>query len=287
MTPAEEKDAMKKAHAILRAALREVAFEDRPALPWHAGGPFLTCPAVGQVGISLWCAALLNDRAAPGEKKELARIKRLVDEFLAAPRMIQSAKDPEVKLREKLVEAGTALKSDSAPMTCMRRAASGAATYLRGKPDLVFSSASAAVLRTVKEFAVRPQPMRVKEFLTELDHRLMREELTGAHKERIKKAPPPIARVLFRSADAKGKMSCFVARLESGHYGVLVRLQGKAVHECEAGTADEAQRSLLKAERPRKWTWGWVEGMRDDVLATVPDELFKAATQRVLESEGS
>jgi hypothetical protein len=232
----------------------------------------------------LWCVELLKDRAAPAEKKELTRIKKLVDEFIAEPRMIQSAKDPAVKLREKLVEAGTALKSDSAPMTCLRRAASGAATYLRGKPDLVFSSASAAVLRTVKELAARPQPMRVKEFLTALDHRLMREEFTGAHKERIKKSPPPIDRVLFRSADSKGKMTCFVARLESGHYGVLVRLQGKPVRGSDAGTADEAQRSLLEAKRPRKGSWTWVEGGRDDVLATVPDELFKAATQRVLEA---
>lgn len=264
MTPAEEYAALSKAHAILRGALRAVPVEVRPPAPWHAGGPALSCPAPGHVGVSLWCAELLGDRAARGEKKESSRIRALVDDFLEEPRMVQSPRSPEAKLHQQLAEAGTALESDSAPLACMRRAASGAATSLRGKPDLVFSSASASVLPTVKELTLRPQPMRVKDFLAQLDHRLMREELSGAFKERMKKPALALAEVLFRAADAKGKRSCFVARLERGHYGVLVRLQAKA------GT---------------RANWTWVEGVRDDVLATVPDELFEAATQRVLETE--
>ncbi len=269
MTDPPEAD-LAKAHAILRKALRAVAPEHRPPPPWHAGGPLLTCPAIDQIGISLWCSELLADRAAASEKKEIARLRKMVRAFLDAPAMIPvkewakhahggKMKGREADLYRALEAAGEIGKADSAALACLRRAASGAATYCRSKPDLVFSSATAAVSRVVKELASDPRPMTVRAFLEELDGRLMRSELAGACRARTKKEPPPLGAVLFRSADDDGRVAYWIARLASGGYVSLGR----------AGAGARA-------------TWSWVEGSRDDVLASVPDALFAEATRRVV-----
>lgn len=246
-------DPLDKAHAILRKALREAAPEHRPPPPYHAGGPLLVCPALDQIRVSLWCAELLDGRDT-GDRATSRRIVELVGRWLEAPASASDRPD----LKEQLDALGVAKKDDSAALFCRRRAASGAATYMRGKADLVFSSATAAAARTTRELAALPSPWTVPEFLRALDHRLMRCELAAAYRERVKGPAPAIDEVLFRAGDAKGKVCVFVARLEGGDHAFLGRL----------------------GEGPRA-KWSFARGSLDDALACVPDALFAAAAARV------
>lgn len=244
-------DPLDEAHAILRRALRDTPPSQRPPPPYHAGGPLLVCPALDQIRVSLWCAELLDGRGAVD-----ASTSRTIDELVT--RWLEDPRNVSPELRNRLVALGVAEKNDSAPLFCRRRAASGAVTYLRGKPDLVFSSATAAVARVVKELVADPSPVSVTEFLRTLDHRLTRSEMAAAYRERVKGPGLPIDEVLFRAGDAKGKVCAFVARLEGGEYAFLGRL----------GEGRSAK-------------WSFTRGSRDDALASVPDALFAAAAARV------
>lgn len=245
----------KEAHTILRTALRKVPASEWPAAPWHLGGPPLSCPAVEQIRIGLWCAGLLHDRAKPGEAKELVRLRVQVQGALTS---LSRRRKPAP------LTGWVEQKTDSAPLACLRRTVKGTATLLRGKQDLVFTSINSAVLRTVNELTAQPRPMGVREFLSQLDQRLLCGELAGAYRERVKEPAPRLERVLFRWGAARDKPTCFLAKLDSGRLGLLVRLASKS----------------------RRSGWTWVEGSRDDVLATVPDELLEVVTQRVFAQTG-
>ncbi|MGZ3422667.1 MAG: hypothetical protein ACXVEF_02595 [Polyangiales bacterium] len=245
---------VENAHAILRKALRELAPEHVPDPPYHAGGPLLTCPALDQIRISLWCAELLDARAKQTERAEMKAIADLVQKFLRAP--LHEADDR--AMYGELSRLSNKAKKDSAALACMRAAASGSSVYMRGKADLVFSSATASVMRTVKELVEDPRPMTARAFLEALDLRLMIAELNGAYREKIKGEPLSIERVLYRSGDANGKMACWIARLEGGTYGFLGRL----------------------GEGPRP-KWSFISGSRDHVLASVPDDRFAEAAAKL------
>ena len=253
-----DSNALDRAHAVLRKALREVPEEHRPPPPWHVDGPLLTCPALDQIRVSQWCAELLRERAPEDQRGTVDRVLAEVARFLAAPPDLKS-EGSDRRLHHGLETLGEVQKGECASLVAARRAASGAATYARGKADLVFSSAAVAVSRTAKELVDDPRPISARVFLSTLDEKLMLYELASAFRERLHREPPPFAHVLFRAGDEKGKMSFWIARLASGTHGLLGRLGPGA--------------------RPR---WAFVEGSRDEVLASVPDPLFAAATARVV-----
>ncbi len=110
-------------------------------------------------------------------------------------------------------------------------------------------------------YAARGEAERVRALIADLDDRVMLGELKGAMQQHAPHAvsaqPDDFAceRVLWRCADATGNPGRWIARLTSGKYALLVKL-GKR--------------------------WQWVEGSRDDVLSSVPDSDFQAATEIVL-----
>jgi hypothetical protein len=95
----DEKTRLGRAHAVLQKALRSVPFEERPP-EWHVGGPLLTCPAIAQIELSLWCSELLKDRALPGEAKKLARLRSLVRDLVDRPRIDTLTRGPDKRLRD-------------------------------------------------------------------------------------------------------------------------------------------------------------------------------------------
>jgi len=180
----------------------------------------------------------------------MKRIEEAVGAFLAKPFRMGKA-DPALR---KLQALGEPTPGSSVPLVCLHRAASGAATYARGKPDLVHTSAAVSVSRVTGELTLDPQPMTARAFLQALDDALMRYEMAAAIRERAG-ATPPIARVLSRTADVAGAMTCWIGVLEDGRYALLTKLD--------------------------RVKWLFVEGSRDHVLASVPDALFPTVAIRL------
>ena len=239
-------------HAVLRKALRELAPDEWPARPIHGGGPLLVCPALEQIRISLRCADR-SGQVVASERTTARKVRDAVEAFLELARTAEMS-----ELRKKhdaLDSLGEGSAKESPHLYCLRRAASGAATYARGKPDLVFPSATASVMRVVKLLTKEER----RAFLGELDQRMRRAELASVHRERLKTELPPVDEVLFRAADPAGKCFLWIARLPDARFALFGRL-------------DPA---------PKRAKWSWIEGSRDDVLANVPDTLFAAAAERV------
>ncbi len=115
-----------------------------------------------------------------------------------------------------------------------------------------------ALVRAIHELEATESPEAAAAFVVELDEEIMRHELAAAIAARTKQAAPPIARVLWRGADAKGFPAWWIARLADGSYGVLGKFG------------------------PR---WQWQVDQRDATLASVPDELLDIAVDTTLERD--
>ncbi len=262
-------------HVMLKKALAAAPEAERPPPPYHHGGPQPSCPAAGQIAIAIWCAEALAPTLKEGERADYDRALSLAREFIGAPSsmthddqmrlahgMELASGDP--KRYERLLAASRAESTRESPaLSCARNAASGSASYCRGKADLVFTAAGAATGKIVKHLAANPgslakgRPATVKDLLVWLDEAIVRLECEAAMSERAKK-PVPVRRVLWRGADAKGKAAHFLAALEGGRFGVLTKVGSR---------------------------WALVEGSLDDTLANLPEALFKEAAAAAMSRE--
>ncbi len=99
---------------------------------------------------------------------------------------------------------------------------------------------------------------KTRAFLAEIDDRILNAEFAAVARERAEREDVECERVLWRGSDAKGNAGKWIARLTPDRYALLAKMG------------------------PR---WQWVEGTRDDVLASVPDTDFQAATAIVMQRD--
>jgi hypothetical protein len=165
-------------------------------------------------------------------------------ELIALAEAVADANEPSAEL-------GAAI--DRAPrdgvLGIARAACVEARTTLR-RPDHAGASARRAAAKAAALLVSTGGAGAGRRFLTALDDELRRLDIVHALALRGRTPSRPVARAIFRGADARGKVVVWVARLEGGAHGLLAR-QGRL--------------------------WAWTEGSYDDVLATVPDVHFEAA----------
>jgi hypothetical protein len=226
-------------HPILAKALEAAEQVLRPLPPYHAGGPTPKLKAQASLRIAIWAAESVGHLRAGAEAHDAEH----------AITLARAALDTKGNL-EALKKASASKARDSRALGAARRAAGGAASLCKGKPDMVWNNAALAAERAVQ--ALAQAHGAVTQFLSDLDQAVMREELEealGAEK---------ISRVLWRGAGEKGQAAYWVARQPSGVYGARRKVGAR---------------------------FAWITGSRDDALANVPDTLFDRAVAIALSND--
>ncbi|NTX37099.1 hypothetical protein HUA74_25325 [Myxococcus sp. CA051A] len=259
-------------HIILKAALQAARPEDRPDGPWALGGPRPVCPAAGQVELGLWFSSLVAPHLADRFEEAVAR--RVLDhvrDFLAKPSRLTPQESLSLGHQKQLTShAGRAYHrliadsrsepKESEALAVARRTAGAAAALCRGKDTYVHLTAAVArVVKYLREAETRGD-LSVHDFIVELDARILRLECQAAITPLLAAdtPPPELDAVLWRFDGGKGQARHFIARLRGGTLGLVTKLGAR---------------------------WAWVEGRRDEVLASVPDTLFEDATRTVMARE--
>lgn len=229
-------------HTILKSALGAARPEDRPTPPWHLGGAARpVCPARGQIAIALALADRFADQVPPASRRQF-------DQVLAAVRSYLAGKDRGAHLRA--LSELDARKTPALGIAC--NAAGAAATLARGKADLVHTGVQAAAAKAV---SLTKPGAATRELLAALDQEILCLECEAAFA--AEDHPTSVERLLWRGVDARGKTVHFIARLEGGRVGGLLKLT-------------KGKRAL------------WAEGTAEEVLASVPEALFPSAVDQVL-----
>jgi len=256
-------------HALLRAALDAALPAERPTGPFALGGPAPVCPPAGLVELGLWLASLLESSLSGVLDLGLGkRITGDVRAFLARPRRLPPAELQALgrgqgptsragRLCQRLLMDSKPAPSDPTPVAVLRLAAGTAVALARGTNLLThLAPAVARVIGFLRE-APPETGMSVRDFLRELDARLLRLECRAAIEVRLPAGTPvpEVAEVLWRCADGGRQARHFIARLGDGSLGLVTKL-GRA--------------------------WAWVRGGRDEVLASVPDAHFESAARAVM-----
>ncbi|NVJ23021.1 MULTISPECIES: hypothetical protein [Myxococcus] len=262
-------DELAHCHIILKAALQAASPEDRPSGPWALGGPRPVCPAAGQVELGLWFSSLVAPHLAdPFEEAVARRVLDHVRDFLAKPSRLTPRESLSLghqkqltshagRAHHRLIADSRSEPKESEALAVARRTAGAAAALCRGKDTYVHLTAAVArVVRNLSEPETRGE-LSAHDFLVELDARILRLECQAAIAPLLTAgAPmPELDEVLWRVDGGKGQARHFIARLRGGTLGLVTKLGAR---------------------------WAWVEGGRDEVLASVPDALFADATRTVL-----
>ncbi|MCK8502217.1 hypothetical protein [Myxococcus fulvus] len=259
---------LERCHVILKAAILAAKPEDRPAIRWALGGPRPDCPAAGQVELGLWFSSLVSPFLADRFEEAVAhRIVERVRDFLGKPLRLTPQESLSLGHDKKLTsKAGRAYHAliadsrseadDSEALAVVRRTAGAAAALCRGKDT--FLHLTAAVTRVVKYLDEEPgrAGLSVQALLMELDARILRLECHAAIAPLLAgNAPPDLEAVLWRADGGKGTARHFIARLRGGKLGLVTKLGAR---------------------------WTWIQGGKDEVLASVPDACFEEATRAVM-----
>lgn len=229
-------------HSILRAAHAAAEPVDRPPPPHHLGGVRPVLSARSYVAVAIFCAERVAPLVPETERADFTRT------LGAARGVVLGAR----KLTKGVLEASVQRKRRTPTMTMARFAAVEALLALR-KPDAVGGSARGAASWAVKILRAA-RPADVRPFLDALDAELLRQDLLTALVVRDKQPSVPVARVLHRApALANGKVPLYLALLDDGAYGLLVKLGHR---------------------------WAWTEGTRDDVGPPSPASTWKPPSPR-------
>lgn len=264
-------------HVYLAAGLEALDAADRPAGPFHAGGPV---PRVGEEGclrLMGWLVRALAPEAPKADQRVVAAIAEQFERFVERPVVAAQPRyggledhdlSAEPELVRSLAQAARAFPTDSSFVALVRGAAA-AAVYFNGRSR---AGASGCLVRAVEQAtmlvavgAARPAGCPdAAALLRSFDQQLLRIDLAGAFEAWQWEEAPAFAEILWRAAGADGKS------LDA----VLVRL---------AGDFEEPRYGLAV---PLGGARKWFEGPRDDVLSTVPEALFASATAAVLGALG-
>jgi len=270
--PVEGREAVARipgVHVMLSPALGLVPPAERPA-QIHASGPI---PRFSALGLARWLASTAAEHAAPFQAAVVRSIVGELEAYAANPveaREAQSdgdaldaAYDPDLQPAIARLHAATRFRQkDSGFVNVCRFAACVAMFTFAGQR----ASANRALLDAIGAasnlFAAGVAPVAFPSpaaFAEALDQQMLRLELEEAFSAQTRAPAPAVAAVLWRAGDGD-KASIWLVRLASsaGRYGLL-----------------------LDSPPQRRW----LEGTRDDVLASVPDGFFDAATAAVLAAE--
>ncbi|MGC4115758.1 MAG: radical SAM protein [Myxococcales bacterium] len=260
-------------HVFLAVGLAVLDPADQPKGPHHAGGPLPRLSDQDTLPLLRWLVRLFAPEAPAADRKAVAAIAEDFERFVANP--IQAAEYrygdlDELELAggpplvQSLLDAARPFPNDSSFVNLMRQAAA-AAVYFNGKnkagvAGCLASAIEKATMLVAVGAASVPGCPDAAAFLSALDQQLLRVDLLAAFEAWKWKAPPDFGEVLWRAAtaDGKGLAACIVRLPEAAgepRYGLAIELGGSR---------------------------RWFEGPRDDVLSTVPEPLFAAATAAVL-----
>jgi hypothetical protein len=236
-------------HAMLGAALRAAAPADHPA-SLHRDGPLPIVSGRGQLGLALLCAEVVDAHVPADGRKRF-------DEAVKLARRYHDGKP--VKGERNLIAVAEELRT-LRPRLPVLEVARGAVAAARSLDHGGATSADVGrFARLAAESVVQVlggAPDRggpeVRAFLERLDEELLLRELQAQLDERGVHPSTALESVRFRPAGSGRLPALILARLDGGGYGLWTK-QG-----------------------PR---WQWLEGRRDDILASVPDSHFAAAVE--------
>ncbi|MBX3229411.1 MAG: ankyrin repeat domain-containing protein [Labilithrix sp.] len=247
-----------KVHPILKGALEKATAEERPEEPPHLGGETPVCPSREAALLTAWMAERAVEVSKPADadaaRELIAMARASID--TPSPRartghgeeVNAAAGTPEHRYGA-LVAASRDTRGDSPALQIARRATGAAATLLKGKHDVMWVHAKAAAVRMLP--ILRAAGASVTELLRELDRRILVAEMVAAAARHAKTAAPlDVTRVLWRGPNL------FLGQLADGQHALVGRL-GKS--------------------------WTLLTGTRDEMLASIPDFAFEAATRAVAE----
>jgi hypothetical protein len=142
------------------------------------------------------------------------------------------------------------LKNDPGALVVAKLIARGAFNYVYSAP-----SARDSIGKSFANAAVAVVPLleasghdAVHDFHARIDAEIIRPELEAQLSEREIVPSEAIVQIVARPANAKGTLGCIVARLANDSFGLFVKLKSR---------------------------WGWHEGDRASVFATVPNEYME------------
>jgi hypothetical protein len=238
-------------HPILAEAMRAAGDEALWPRPAHRGdGPVPQLSGRDQLAIALWLCGLASPLVR-GERTSF-------DDAVAGARDLYEgrlkANDFESYRRlQALAETLLQCRPREAPFEVARNAAAAARSLAKGGGSAndvqKFTRLAAASLVA----ALDGERRAIGELLDDLDNTILTRELAAMLTERGVTPSRPIVDVLHRPAaeSAKKVPALFlVALADDGRYGLYVKL---------------------------KTRWQWLEGGRDEVLASVPDSYFARA----------
>jgi hypothetical protein len=251
-------------HVFIAAAAAVLPEGRRPAGPFHASGPMPVLDSLDKVRLADWALGIASRSAGRRRPPLVSAVRRMVVDLLAATGPAPAAaRAPSDAVAAQLERLGASGPGDS-PVEALARAVARAAGHARRGDE---PQVADEVLRLLAQAAALLDAAPKVEpdgagFVRALDAEMLRLELTRLTREKLGASIPGLEAVLFRAGEAPvlphrrgGRCAIAIARTRGGMYGVLLELGGG---------------------------WRWVEGTRDDVLATVPERWFHAATDALL-----
>jgi hypothetical protein len=241
---------MSETHPLLRAA-QKIAKVACPTTPSHLGGqpPVLSAKLRGHVAI--WCAERVGVSAEPGERtaiaKELEEAHAFLEDRVLCRAHQARVADPKRHQKSRLSVGRLAVDS---------------ALYAHCKPGSINRVVREAIemsIRIERDVALKTDAgSTMRRFVEDLDQELMCREVQGMLAQHVGSIRR-VTRVLWRRA--------VPSQLDRVNHVIV------AVAEDRFG--------LLFERRARSYEWH--EGDRDEVLATVPDELMADAIRVVFD----
>jgi hypothetical protein len=237
-----------RVHRILGEAMRAAYASDWPAQPHRGDGPTPTLTGLMQIDLALWLAAEVEPLLPAAERQ-------LFDGAVAQARAFhQGKKSATYKALADTATALRKLKTRSPALDVALNAVAAARSLAKGGANLadVNKFASLAAAATVAALGGAPDRAlpAVRAFLERLDDAILTRELGVQLEERGMTPSRSIVAVQYRPAGTGALPALILARLESGSYGLWTKLKAR---------------------------WQWIEGGKEDVLASIPDAHFAAA----------
>lgn len=237
---------------VLRKALLAAPEDMRTAPPHHAGGP--AAKILGNEGptsraMAVWLAKLLAPLASEDEAPHVKKSLELAEAERAKYDALWSAAYD---------------KGGSRALRAARFAQLAHGSMAGGYETRASSYAADIAVLVIEQWledgvADRPHTkQKVRDLLEEIDDRILNAELAAVARDKLGREGVQCERVLWRGTDAKGNAGRWIARMEAGVYVMITKVG------------------------PR---WQWIEGPRDHVLASVPDDDFEAATQIAIDRD--
>ncbi len=222
------------AHGIYLAAARVAKADVLPRSPPHGNGPMPQITARGYVEVAL----MLAEHALPHVP---AKDQRVATQMLALARTALAG--PSLSLLPSLTSLTEAAPKGAAMRVV--RAVLLETRHMVASPDKVGGAVRAAAKTTMALVGTA-------ELLSDLDESLCAADCAAALVRHGKSTTSPVARAIWRGADAKGKGNVWLFRLKDERWALLVKLKNR---------------------------WTVTEGSADDVLATVPADRFEEAVK--------